>query len=1031
MLERVLQGAHRVADLTAVFVALGYRAADAPFNDRARVCARWRGFLVVGASADAPKDAVRALARDLAGRGERGLAASVGHGVLAVASPRIGAAGTTKALVVECARPSAFVLEQLRALGPGRARSALAHALRVVEVLSAEAVGESFFRAFQRTWERMAASLPEPVSEPDRHLVALHALTRVLFLYFVQAKGWLDGNPAYMRTLLDATLGRGGAFHRRALDPLFFRTLNQPAAERTGRGLGSIPYLNGGLFAPHPVERRLGHVHFPDDEWITAFEGLFDRYRFCVQEAEELDAVAPDMLGRVFERLMEPGNRARSGTFYTPESVVREVVTATLSTAFAKVGGLPRGTVDRLMARRRLGTQERARTSAAARRLTVLDPAVGSGAFLLGTLDTLTDIGMHLAPSPDPAVRWRLRRRILRENLFGVDINPIAVRLAELRLWLAVVADDPATDISAVEPLPNLDVMVRQGNTLFDPVSAARAYHPHLTPVARRLATRIADARATLFDAHGSHVADAAAALRHREAELARRLLDAAVAAGEHAVRDLDALTAGCDLFGRPARLSSSQRAYRQSVSENLVGLRRARAAVEEGELPFFSFDVHLPDIVAAGGFDVVVGNPPWVRAERIGEDERRRLQRRFALWRGNRGRGFQHLPDLAIAFLERALELAAPGGAVGFLLPSKIASSGYGESARRHLVRETTIEYLHRLPDGEARQFGATTYPLAVVVRKSAPSPNHTVRLGFHTSAALAQRRLDRSGPWTLAPDRTLDAVDRLRRSGRPIGEVATPHLGVKTGADGLLVGTVLARSGAGCDVRFPTGGTAVIEPQALRPALRGRDVGRFTATAAQVLVWGYGEDGTLQRRLPPHAAAYLDRHAATLSRRADYRRGPPWSLFRTGPVFLEHRVVWSDIARRLTAVVLDETLSEAVPLNTCYVASFPDRATALVASAVLNSSWATALALLLADEARGRYRRFNATVVGTIPLPLRRNGQDRLAELARNAHHGIHVSTDQLDRAVAEALDLPGTVQASLRTLVDDHGRGPAHRP
>ena len=409
MLERVLQGAHRVADLTAVFVALGYRAADAPFNDRARVCARWRGFLVVGASADAPKDAVRALARDLAGRGERGLAASVGHGVLAVASPRIGAAGTTKALLVECARPSAFVLEQLRALGPARARSALAHALRVVEVLSAEAVGESFFRAFQRTWERMAASLPEPVSEPDRHLVALHALTRVLFLYFVQAKGWLDGNPAYMRTLLDATLGRGGAFHRRALDPLFFRTLNQPAAERTGRGLGRIPYLNGGLFAPHPVERRLGHVHFPDDEWITAFEGLFDRYRFCVQEAEELDAVAPDMLGRVFERLMEPGNRARSGTFYTPESVVREVVSATLSTAFAKVGGLPRRTVDRLMARGRLGTQERARTSAAARRLTVLDPAVGSGVRLGSKRSRRVGDNSVGIAVPDPAKRAVIR----------------------------------------------------------------------------------------------------------------------------------------------------------------------------------------------------------------------------------------------------------------------------------------------------------------------------------------------------------------------------------------------------------------------------------------------------------------------------------------------------------------------------------------------------------------------------------------------------------------------------------------------
>lgn len=1030
MLERALQGALRASDITAIFVALGYRAADTPFGERAQVCARWRGFLVVGASAEAPKEAVRALARDLASAGERGLAACVGHGVLAVASPRIGAAGTTRALVVECARPSAFALEQLRALGPGRARSALAHALHVAEVLSAEAVGESFFRAFQRTWESMAAALPASVPDGDRQLLALQALTRVLFLYFVQAKGWLDGNPAYLRSLLDATLGRGGEFHRRALDPLFFETLNRPPTERTDRRTGRIPYLNGGLFAPHPVERRHRHLHFPDDEWIAAFEGLFDRYRFCVQEADEMEAVAPDMLGRVFERLMDQEKRARSGTFYTPESIVRDLVAATLATALAGIGGLSAGTVDDLMARRRLPPEQRTRATAAVRRLTVLDPAVGSGAFLLGSLDALTDIGMYLAPSPDPAARWRLRRRILRENLFGVDINPMAVRLAELRLWLAVVADDPATDIGAVEPLPNLDTMVRQGNTLFDPVSAARAYHPHLAPVARRLVVDVAAARGALFDAHGSGTATAAAQLRRREGELARLLLDGAIAAGEHAMRDLDALAAGTDLFGRPARLSPSQRAHRRTVSDNLAGLRRARAALEEGELPFFSFDVHLPDVIAAGGFEVVVGNPPWVRAERIGEDERRRLQRRFRLWRGNGGRGFQHLPDLAIAFLERALELAAPGGAVGFLLPSKIASAGYGESARRHLVRETTIEYLHRLPDAEARRFGATTYPLALVARKSAPRPGHAIRLDFDAPAGLPQRRLAAFGPWILAPDRTLDAVDRLRCSGRSLGDVATPHLGVKTGADRVLVGTVVARSGVGWDVRFPAGDTAVLEPEVLRPALRGRDIGWFTATAPRVLVWGYAKDGAPLRHLPPRAAAYLERHAATLARRADHRGGASWSLFRTNPAFRAHRVVWSDIARRLTAVVVDETVPDAIPLNSCYVASFPDRDTALAAAAVLNSSWASALGLLLADEARGGYRRYNATVVGAIPLPLAGRGCDVLVDLARNAHHGDHVSPAQLDAAVAEALDLPGTVQAGLRTLVDAHGRRPASR-
>ena len=1031
MLERTLQSAHRAADLTAVFVALGYRAADAPFGNGVRVLARWRGFLVVGADAAQPKEAVRAVARQLAARGERGLAACLGRGVLAIAAPCIGAAGTTRALVVECERPSAFAVEQLQALGPGRARSALAHALRVAEVLSAEAVGGAFFRAFQRTWSRLAAALPESVAEADRRLAALQALTRVLFLYFVQAKGWLDGNPVYLRALLDTTLERGGGFHRRALDPLFFGTLNRPAAERRGRRLGNIPYLNGGLFAPHPVERRMGRVHFPDEVWIAAFEDLFDRYRFCVREADELEAVAPDMLGRVFERLMEPERRARSGTFFTPESIVRDLVTATLTTALAGAGGLSADTVHRLMDRRPLDHREREGAGAAIHRLRVLDPAVGSGAFLLGCLDALTDLSLHVARGNDVPTRWRIRRRILRDNLFGVDINPIAVRLAELRLWLAVVADDPATDIGAVEPLPNLDGMVRQGNTLFDPVAAARSYHPHLAFAARRLVAGVAAARGHLFEARGPDATAASSALRQREADLARTLLERAIASGENAIRDLDAVAAGRDLFGRPARLSPQQRSYRRSVAENLDMLRRARAAIDDGELPFFAFEVHVPDVMAAGGFDLVVGNPPWVRSERLGEDDRRRLQRRFTWWRANEGRGFRHLPDLAVAFLERALELASPGGAVGFLLPSKFASSGYGESARRHLVRETSIEYLHRIPEAQARQFGATTYPLALVVRKAAPTRDHTVRIGFQAHASLPQQSLAQAGPWILVPDRARRAVEHLRGSGQPIGEVATPHLGVKTGADGLLVGTVLARSDTCWQVRFPKGGIVPLEPEVLRPALRGRDLGRFEATAARIVLWGYASDGAPLGTVPPRAAAYLARHAESLSRRADYRSGPPWSLFRTGPAFLLHRVVWADIARRLRAIVVDEVLPEAVPLNTCYVASFRERETALAAAAVLNSSWASALALLRADEARGGYRRFNASVVGAIPLPIDRSGYSPLANLSRNAHHGTHVSIAQLDRAVADAFALPGTVQADLRRLVDHHGGRPANRP
>src|SRR5262249_22320752 len=127
--------------------------------------------------------------------------------------------------------------------------------------------------------ESMATSLPGARPPAERRVAALLPLTRVLFLYFVQAKGWLDGRPDYLRRLLDASLSRRKHFHRAALHPLFFGTLNRkPADRKATHKLGRIPYLNGGLFEPHPVERRAGPVLFSNELWRGAFDGLFERF---------------------------------------------------------------------------------------------------------------------------------------------------------------------------------------------------------------------------------------------------------------------------------------------------------------------------------------------------------------------------------------------------------------------------------------------------------------------------------------------------------------------------------------------------------------------------------------------------------------------------------------------------------------------------------------------------------------------------------------------------------------------------------
>jgi hypothetical protein len=155
---------------------------------------------------------------------------------------------------------------------------------------------------------------------------------------------------------------------------------------------------------------------------------------------------------------------------------------------------------------------------------------------------------------------------------------------------------------------------------------------------------------------------------------------------------------------------------------------------------------------------------------------------------------------------------------------------------------------------------------------------------------------------------------------------------------------------------------------------------------------------------------------------RRADYRTGPIWTLFRVRAGLAPHRVVWADVARASTAVALTHAAPDAVPINTCYVSAAPDDESALVIAATLNSVWVRVLVHATGDEARGGYRRFNARAVGGAPVPVPGPARRRLAALSRSTHATHDVDSDDIDAAVADALGLSREIRATLRGLADD---------
>jgi Eco57I restriction-modification methylase len=938
--------------------------------------------------------AVERLARATPGERSLLMALDLSAATLAVAAVAPQGGGLRPRQLRLALRPASPVsAEILSGLAARPHDSAVTLAVRAADVLAEEGLTRRFFHDFSRLHALAAERLAEMprATAGERRALALVILTRVLFLYFVQARGWLGGRSDFLPSLLDTALGHGHPFHRAVFEPLCFGALNAPpeTRPRASRELGDLPFLNGGLFERQAIERQYPGATLDNETWRLLFDELFERFHFTVRERDDVDAVDPEMLGRVFEGLMARDRRRAQGTYYTPRELLRETVERTLGAALA------------------------GRDADAVRRIRVLDPAVGSGSFLLEALMQLERARAALCPSERPAER---RRAIVRDNLFGVDLDPMAVRLAELRLWLALVVHED-TRLDEVAPLPNLDQNLRQGDSLLSPLDLARGRLGHAVARIRAVAER----RLAYFASTGREKAALARAIRADERTLALDVADAGIAS--LTARLADAAAPGRDLFGRRAQRTPAAarrlRAWRRERRDLLTARRRIAL---EGRIPFFSCDVHFAPVMADGGFDVVLGNPPWIRGERLPLAMRNALSARYDAYRAAAERkGFAHLPDLSVAFLERSLELARPGGLVGLLVPAKLLRAGYAGPLRLLIRRTATVVTLVDRAHDARTGFAATVFPLMLVVRKDAPAPETPAvtslvgASGRQLVGAAAQRDLGLDeapsrAPWLALPGDMVRAVRQALRAGPRLGASFRPTLGVKTGANDVFL-----RDAARADEL----------PRACRaPAVQGRDVAPFRVRPSGVLLAALSVEGAPLAEAPPDVAEYLAPFAARLARRADARGECSWTLFRTDILRGPYLVIWRDIAPRLeAAVLLREGPDAPIPLNTCYGVAVPDAYTARWLAAWLNSTPVRDLASALAERASGGAFRFSAGLVGSLPVPASRAtpAVRGLAAVAAAAERGEEWDPDELDTHAALALDLAPETSRLLAYMGD----------
>jgi hypothetical protein len=910
--------------------------------------------------------------------------------------------------------------ETLRAMAAASEGVDLLVHLRWHELLGREAITQRFFRALEGSVDTMARALAPAVPADAARTLALHTATRCLFLAFLQAKGWLDGDHGFLHQHWDrCTAGRGG-FHRRVLNPLFFGTLNTPVRDRatTARAFGRVPFLNGGLFTRTVLEKTFSRQYIPDEALSPLLGDVLTRWRFTVREEHSTRseaAVDPEMLGRAFEALMASPERRQSGSFYTPPALVAHVADHAFASSCAQHGLAD--TFNALRSGAVLSPADAAALGAHLRGLTVLDPACGSGAFLVHALESLAAWRATCGDGRDLSV---LRRDVLTRQLFGVDRHPTAVWLCELRLWLAVVVETPTADPYAVPPLPNLDANIRVGDALagaaFSVSPVSRTVHP-LRTLRQRYSRATGARKRTLGRA--LLVAERSAAVTALELRIASL-----------AARRRDTLSAlrSPDLWGTRPRADASTRDRLQALRAEVRALRHEIRALRRGGSVAFDFAAQFADVGARGGFDVVLGNPPWVRLHHIPPLERARLRARYrvyrdAAWRAGAaaaraGTGFAAQVDLAALFVERALELLAPEATLALLVPTKLWRSLAGAGVRDLVRTEATVHRVEDWSDAPAT-FDAAVYPSVVVATRGRSDTDHQVTMAAYRGSHLdawqtASHTLpfdDTTGaPWIFLPPAARSGFDALRAAGPPLGahDGLRPRLGVKCGCNDAFLGRVddFGR------LQARDGHTAEIEPALLRPLLRGDAVTpwRIVPGAERIVV---PHDAALAplTTLPPGAKRWLSRWRSALVERTDYKgRGPWWTLFRTDAADPRTpRVVWADMSRTPRAAVLPVG-DRTVPLNTCYVVPTADEDEAHAIAAWLNSPLAAAWLGALAEPARGGYRRLLGWTVALLPLPADWPRAVRiLAPVgARGAAGEIVGAAELLDAAIA-AVDLP----------------------
>ncbi len=708
----------------------------------------------------------------------------------------------------------------------------------LTEAFSVEKLNKEFFDKykfhFERFWKYLAEQKKyyellsdkereedEQKTKPIRDFVKI-LLGRLVFLQFLQKKRWMGGTDwktgdvKFVQNLFN-DFGDKTHFHSTALRTLFFETLNRNreidlAPEILGDNI-KIPYLNGGLFESDISAAN--DIDFPPEFFKDLFD-FFEQYNFTIDENDSFDrevGIDPEMLGHIFENLLEE-NREK-GAFYTPKEIVEYMCQESLIEYLASnLGENSRDDIELLIRHKQVSKniQQNRQTATAKndllKRVKICDPAIGSGAFPMGLLKEIFESRrllygfLRTDEKFDPA---EIKKEIIYNNIYGVDIESGAVDIARLRFWLALVVDE-----SEPQPLPNLDYKIMQGNSLleqFDDISLkfdkemlspeyeqeknllGEVINPQVSIMDYIRVQQefdeldIADLISKLFDADRVGEKNE---IREKIERLEKLFIKNEIGEKEREVKarisetkaELERRRASFKDQAQKAKVANSKKA--KDLKKLEAGLEKVYrnqerfAKIKPDNKPYFLWHLYYLDVFENGGFDIVIGNPPYIQLQKMGVDADMLEKADFQT--------FARTGDIYCLFYEQGNKILKDGGTLCYITSNSWMRTKYGKLLRNYF--RTKLNPLILLNFEDTQLFKSATVETNILLAQKTtftekmrsvaiqPDLNETPLFQYTDQNNVVLNSLDDEG-WIIADPLSYQVKAKIEENTTKLGNI------------------------------------------------------------------------------------------------------------------------------------------------------------------------------------------------------------------------------------------------------------------